>query len=510
MNALPLWFYYVAAAVGGGLLVAAVAYWMAAARLRTVRHAAELEAAQQRADIALLQQQLHAQIAETDEARDAAATHSRLLDHARQESRQLATELATQTAHARRAQELSEAVQSWQNKAAEWREALHQAHVRAEKLAVEIREERDAANEKLQLITSARSELGLQFKELANQILEEKTRAFTEQNQQGISRLIAPVQEKMQEFSKLVQDTYAKDSSERSVLQHELQRLQSLNTQLNSEAQALTRALTGSNNKTQGMWGEMILEKILEHSGLRREREYTVQAALTRHDEGGHAQLRPDAVIMLPENHHIVIDAKVSLTAYAAYANAEDDAERAHALTAHIASIRRHIKDLSEKRYHELPQGASLDFVLMFIPVEPAYLTALQQDERLLVDAFDRQIMLVGPSTLLAVLRTIAGVWRYENQNRNAVAIAEAGGRLHDKFVILLNTLDKLGNQLNTAAKTHRDAMTQLSEGRGNLISRVKNLQELGAKTSKKLPENFIDDEAEGDVLVLEKEENEE
>lgn len=496
MNTPQLWLFLLAALIAGALLAGLAVYWWHTAKLRAQAHDADIKTA-------LLQQQLgtlHQQFTATQNLTD---TQARALDMARGENRTLATKLATQTAHAQRAAELDVAVRTWQDKANALREALHTAQVTAEKLAVQMREERETADEKLALLQQARSELGLQFKELANQILEEKTRTFTEQNQVGLNRLLAPVQERMQEFAKLVQETHTKDRTDRGMLQQELQRLQQLNTQLNSEAQALTLALTGGNNKTQGMWGEMILEKILEHSGLRRDQEFIVQAALTRRDEDGSEQLRPDAVILLPENRHIVIDAKVSLNAYVTYANAEDEAARTAALNAHIASVRRHIKDLSGKRYHDLPQGAGLDFVLMFIPVEPAYLLALQKDESLLADAFDRHIMPVGPSTLLAVLRTIANVWRYEHQNRNALAIAEAGGRLHDKFVTLLNTLERLGSQLDTADKTYHEAMKQLSEGRGNLITRVKNLQEMGAKASKKLPDHALDEELADDTPLL-------
>ncbi|WP_416191841.1 DNA recombination protein RmuC [Neisseria sp. CCUG12390] len=367
-------------------------------------------------------------------------------------------------------------------------------HIRNERLHTQIEQERRAADEKLSLLAEARQSLGDQFHNLANQILEEKSRRFAEQNREHLGQLLNPLNERLHGFGELVQNTYEKEARERLTLENELKRLQSLNVQLHQDAKALTDALTGTQNKTQGNWGEMVLESILEHSGLQKGREYTVQAASVRREEdGGTRRLQPDVLINLPDGKQIVIDSKVSLTAYTRYVQAQNPDEAARELAAHTASIRNHVKTLSRKDYADLEGVNTLDFVFMFVPVEPAYLLALQHDGNLFQECFDKRIMLAGPSTLLATLRTVANIWRNEQQNQNALAIAEEGGRLYDKFVGFVATLDSVGKNLEQAQNQFQTAYKQLTEGRGNLVSRAEKLRLLGVKAGKQLDKRLAE-----------------
>lgn len=369
---------------------------------------------------------------------------------------------------------------------------LNFMRVENSRLNTQLKLEREAFEEKLALLNEARNNLSNQFKSLANDILEEKSKRFSEQNQASLSQLLNPLHERMQGFSQLVQHTYEKEAKERTTLENELKHLQQLNAQLHSDAKALTEALAGTQNKTQGNWGEMILEKVLENSGLKKGREYVLQASNTIIDDFGHQRrLQPDVLVNLPENKQIVIDAKTSLTAYVRYTQSTDAASAEKALAGHIQSVRHHIKELSSKCYDEIEGLNTLDFVFMFIPVEPAYLLALQQDNQLFDDCFQKRIMLVGPSTLLATLRTIAHIWRSEQQNQNALTIAKEGGKLYDKFVGFVNTLEGVGKNLDQAQGQFQKAMGQLVNGRGNLVNRAQKLRQLGIQSSKNLPEYY-------------------
>lgn len=368
---------------------------------------------------------------------------------------------------------------------------------REQELQTQLQMERQQSAEKLALLSEAREALGNQFKALASDILEEKSRRFTEQNQQNIGAMLGPLHERIQGFGKLVQDTYDKDSKERLTLEQELRRLQEMNTRLNQDAIALTQALTGASNKTQGGWGEMVLEKVLETSGLSRDREYRVQVSDVLETEDGLKRYQPDVVIYLPEGKQLVVDSKVSLNAYVRHVGASDDASREQALKAHVAAIRQHIRSLSEKRYQDLYSLNTVDFVFMFIPVEPAYLLAVQHDMSLFNEAFERRIMIVGPSTLLATLRTVASIWRYEYQNQNAQEIARQSGAMYDKLAGFVGNMEKLGKQLDGARDVFGDAMRQLSTGRGNLLSSAERLRKMGIKHGKQLPAHLLTDEAE-------------
>jgi DNA recombination protein RmuC len=363
-------------------------------------------------------------------------------------------------------------------------------------LKAQLDSERIQQEEKIQLLTHARQELSQQFSVLANQILEEKTQKFTEQNQTQLTQLLDPLKEKIQAFQGKVEEVYIQEGKERSALAEQVKQLTSLNQQLSLDAHNLTTALKGQ-SKTQGDWGEFILEKLLEASGLSAGLHYEIQESHTRPD-GSRAQ--PDVVIRLPENRQLVVDAKVSLSAYAQYVESEDEDQKRLQLARHIESVRTHIKGLSGRNYQELYQLNSLDFVIMFIPIEPAFLVAISSDEKLWQDAWERNVLLVSPSTLLFVVRTVANLWRQEQQNRNALEIARRGGELYDKFCGFVQDLEQLGKQMQTTQKTYEQAFNKLSAGRGNLLRQAELLRDLGLKPTKRLPEHLIDLDEEADV----------
>lgn len=349
--------------------------------------------------------------------------------------------------------------------------------------------ERRQNEEKLALLNEAREQLSNQFKALAGEILEEKAKRFTEQNQANIGQLLEPLKVRLTEFQGKVEEVYVQEGKERSALAQQVKHLMDLNRQLSDDAHNLTRALKGS-SKTQGNWGEMILEKILESSGLRKGQEYDLQESHTR-DDGSRVQ--PDAIIHLPEERHIVVDAKVSLTAYEEYVNAEHDSGRDMAVRRHLDSVRGHIKALSEKNYQDIHGVKSLDFVLMFIPVEPAFMLAISQDNELWQDAWKRNVLLVSPSTLLFVVRTVAHLWRQEQQNRNAQEIARRGAELYDKLVGFVEDLKGIGNRLDQAQSEYNKACGKFVGGRGNVIRQAEMLKELGVKPGKSMPSEMLE-----------------
>lgn len=398
----------------------------------------------------------------------------------------------------------------WQSESEKWanleqhsqnlNKQLVESRIKNEELQTKLNQTQQYHDEKIDLLIHAREILNQQFQQIANTILEEKSQKFQEQNQHNLQQLLSPLHERIHQFSQLIQGTYEKDVRERATLETELKRLQNLNNQLHHDAKALTDALIGTHNKNQGNWGEMILEKILESSGLQKDREYYVQVASTRTDESGVIKrFQPDVVINLPENRQIIIDAKVSLTAYVRYTQADNQETQKLALTEHIHSIRQHIKTLAEKDYSRLNNINSLDFVLMFVPIEPAYLLALQHDYKIFDECFAQRIILAGPSTLLATLKTISYSWRSEQQNQNALDIAREGGLLLDKFSGFVTTLESVGKSIGQANSYYQTAMNQLSTGKGNLITRAQKLQKLGVKSTKMLPENYLNNYQESD-----------
>ncbi len=343
--------------------------------------------------------------------------------------------------------------------------------------------------EQKQEVEAIQEKLAVQFRNLANDLLEEKSKKFTDQNKVNLEGLLKPLGERIQEFEKQVVQTN-KESLERNVaLRTEVKKLSELNAQITKEAENLTKAIKGD-TKNQGTWGEFILENILEKSGLIKDREYRVQASFVT-AEGKRYQ--PDVIIKLPEGKHIIIDAKVSLVNYEQFFNTEQPSERALALKKHIQSIRKHIKELSEKNYQNEYDIKGLDFVLMFVPIEPAFSLAVQHDLELFNGAYEKNIVLVSPTTLMVTLRTIANIWKHEYQNHNALEIAQQGGALYDKFVGFVEDLKHLGRQMDIAQKAYVEAMKKLHEGKGNLVNRAQNIKNLGARTSKVLDPNLVD-----------------
>ena len=338
-------------------------------------------------------------------------------------------------------------------------------------------------------IESMHEKLQIQFKNLANEILDEKTKKFTDQNKSNLSDILNPLKEKILEFEKKVEQTNKESIERNSALKEQIVGLKELNLQITKEAENLTKALKGE-SKTQGNWGEFVLESILEKSGLIKGEQYEVQVSITSEDG---KRLQPDVIVNLPEEKHIIIDSKVSLTAYEKHASSENEVDREAEIKNHLLSIRSHIKGLSEKNYQTLYEIGSLDFVLLFMPIESAFSLAVQNDPGLFTDAYDKNIVIVSPSTLIATLRTIASIWRQENQNRNALEIARQGGALYDKFVAFSEDLIKIGENLNTTKKNYDQAMNKLSTGKGNLVNRADKLKELGAKATKNMDQRLLD-----------------
>ncbi|MGA9665270.1 MAG: DNA recombination protein RmuC [Gallionella sp.] len=356
-------------------------------------------------------------------------------------------------------------------------------------LTTNLESERTQNGEKIELLKNAEEQLTNRFKTLASEILEDKSARFTKLNQTNLDQLLNPLKTKIDEFQTKVQEVYVQEGKDRSALTEQVKQLMALNNQLSKDAHNLTSALKGQ-AKTQGNWGEFILERVLETSGLRKGHEYDVQESHTRGD-GTRAQ--PDVVVHMPEDRHLVVDAKVSLKAYEEYANAESDHQRDSAMKRHLDSMRGHIKELSVKNYQQLYGLKSLDFVLMFIPVEPAFMLAIAHDSELWQDAWKKNVLLVSPSTLLFVLRTVAHLWRQEQQNRNAQEIANRGAELYDKLAGFVEDLDNLGTKLLQAQKAYDGAYGKLTGGRGNVIRQAEMLKELGIKPTKHLPQNLTD-----------------
>lgn len=321
------------------------------------------------------------------------------------------------------------------------------------------------------------------FENLANDILDKKSQKFTDQNEKNLRNLLNPLKDKIENFEEKVERSNAASLKWNTELKTQIQGLADLNRRINKEAENLTRALKGD-IKTQGSWGEFILERVLEKSGLVKDREYFVQESMIAEDG---KRFQPDVIVKLPDDKHVIIDAKVTLVAYERFVNSEDDEERKAQLALHVESVHRHIKQLSEKEYQKLRKEEGLDFVLMFIPIEPAFGLAVQGDNNIFLDAYDKNIVIVSPSTLIATLRTIASIWKNEYQNQNAIEIARQSGNLYDKFVGFSNDLLKVGRSMDSAKDSYEEAMNKLSTGKGNLVSRVEKLKELKVKASKSI-----------------------
>jgi DNA recombination protein RmuC len=369
------------------------------------------------------------------------------------------------------------------------RELLNSANTRLAK----AEEVFNGLKEKLSTEKSEKEELQkrlvTEFENIASKILEEKSQKFTEQNKSNLDIILNPLKEKIKTFEEKVDKAYKEESAERITLKAEIKNLVELNKQVSEEANNLAKALKGD-NKMQGNWGEVILEKILERSGLAKDLEYITQFQTS--NESGKT-IKPDVVVLLPDNKHIVIDSKVSLTAYESFVNADDESFREKYSKEHISSVKNHIKLLSEKNYQASSEFNTPDFVLMFIPIESSFSMAIQSDAELFNFAWERKIVMVSPSTLLATLRTISSLWKQEKQTKNALEIAKQGGALYDKFVGFVEDLEKIGKSIDTTQAAYSSAMNKLQSGSGNLIKRVQDIEKLGAKTTKSLSEKYLE-----------------
>ncbi len=364
---------------------------------------------------------------------------------------------------------------------------LQESHSAAAGLQVRQQEQQQHHAEKIHLLQNAEEQLKNQFENLANRIFEARNKQFSEFSKTNLEHVVSPLKQQLGDFKTRLETVYESESKDRVSLREEINALRRDTAKMNQEALNLTRALKGD-KKMQGNWGEMILEKVLEQSGLRKGVEYDTQGGFRDADN---KLFKPDVIIRLPEEKDVVIDSKVSLLAYERYCSTEDDTEKALAIKAHVDAVRNHIKLLSDKDYASLQGLRSLDFVLLFMPIESAFMAAFQADEKLFNDAFEHKIVVVTPTTLLATLRTIQNIWRYEQQNENARIISDKAGSLYDKIRGFVEDLEKLGNQLNTVNKTYDAVMNKLTTGRGNLIRQASDFEELGVKIKKKLPKSM-------------------
>lgn len=350
---------------------------------------------------------------------------------------------------------------------------------------------KDQLNNQSRLLSEARMQMGQEFENLANRIFEAKQQQFDQQNQKTLNYSLNPLRLQIDDFKKQVADVYQKESAERNQLMGKVDELQSQTLKIGQEAVNLANALKGD-NKAQGNWGEMILERILEDSGLRKGKEYESQVSLYEQSAEGTTGRRraPDIIIYLPNDKQLIIDAKVSLIHYEQYINANNEAAQALALKAHVQSVRSHIKTLSKKNYESLVSINTLDFVFIFMPIETSFMLTLQSEPQLFQEAYDQQIVLVSPTTLMTTLQTVANIWRYQKQNQNAEKIAAEAGGLYDQFVLFLESITQIGNQLDKTTEAYQLAKKRLYEGKGNLFKRAENLRALGAKTKRNIEQS--------------------
>lgn len=379
-------------------------------------------------------------------------------------------------------------VDQWHREASRWQERNADLRVKMAEATTLLAQERKQAGEKIALLSEAREQLKKDFEILAQRIFEEKGIQLADRHHTALNQLIDPLRTQLGDFKRRVEDVYEKETRDRIALHTEIHHLKALNRRIGKEAINLTRALKGD-SKTRGTWGEVILERVLESSGLQKGREYDVQVGLR--DQAGR-RYQPDAVVRLPEGKDVVIDAKVSLNAYEAYFSADEPLEKEKHLAAHTESMRAHMRALSAKSYEDLEGVRSLDFTLMFVPIEAAFLAAVEADGGLFSEALEKNIMVVSPSTLLVTLRTIQNIWRHEYQNRHALEIAQKAGAMYDKFVGFVEALQEVGQLLDRARTAYRAAHDRLTSGRGNLVRRTRELKALGVKAGKELPGTMI------------------
>lgn len=392
---------------------------------------------------------------------------------------------------------LSNENESLKNELLSEREKLSHANNRLAKAEEAFKNMQEKINTQKSEIEETQKKFTLEFENIASKLLEEKSKKFTEQNKSNLDVILNPLKEKIKEFEEKVDKTFKADSAERITLKAEIKSLVDMNKQISEEANNLTKALKGDTKK-QGNWGEVILEKVLERSGLVKDQEYKTQVSTTNLDG---RKIQPDVVVYLPDNKHIIIDSKVSLIAYELFVNAENEDDRDRAQKEHLISMRNHIKNLSEKNYQTAKDINSPDFVLLFVPIESSFSIAIQADQDLFGYAWERHIVIVSPSTLLATLKTISSIWKQEKQTRNALEIAEQSGKLYDKFVGFVEDMQKIGERIAATQLIYDESMKKLSTGSGNLVKRVENIRKLGAKNTKQLSEKFISPEDENNLL---------
>ncbi len=424
---------------------------------RRLQEAAQQRQQQQLDQLQLQLQQREQELRQLHGAYSGAQERLQQLDYWRAESEQLSRELRNQL-------EVNSAQE------AELRE-----------VTIRLEETRFAAEEKQRLLTNSEQRLSAQFENLANRIFENSGRRVDEQNRQSLNSLISPLREQLDGFRRQVNESFGQEARERHTLTHEIRQLQQLNAQMAQEALNLTKALKGD-NKIQGNWGEVVLSRVLEASGLREGYEYETQVNIALEQQG---RMQPDVIVRLPQGKDVVIDAKMTLVAYERYFNADDDVTREQAIQEHISAIRAHLRLLGRKDYQQLPGLRSLDYVLMFIPVEPAFLLAIDRQPELISEALQQNIMLVSPTTLLVALRTINNLWRYEHQSRNAQRIADRAARLYDKMRLFVDDMNGIGHNLDKAQQSYQQAMKKLAEGRGNLIAQSEAFKALGVEVKR-------------------------
>ncbi len=482
IDTVQLWFLL------GGLAAGALLGWL----LNQLRLSARLqtETAAQQQELSRVQNQLEQASIRLKEANEQVVRQEQKIIELTQRCNKSELELATAAEQIEQKKQLQTRIEQQEQRLLELQDNLRHEHAIAADLKARLEASQQETTEKVALLREAKEQMKLEFQSIAQQLLEEKSAKFTLQNKTHLGELLTPLREQLGDFKKKVEDVYDKESRDRVSLLQEILSLKELNTKMSADAINLTRALKGD-AKAQGNWGEMVLERVLEASGLQRGREYETQGSFIN-EAGQH--LRPDVVVRLPEDKQIIIDSKVSLTAWERYCSSDEDIAPDIHLKAHIESLKTHIKQLSGKNYPDLYGINTPDFVLMFIPVEPAFLKALEVDSDLFSHAFDRNIMLVCPSTLLVTLKTIHSIWRFEYQNRNALEIATQAGLMHDQFVLFLESLDDVGDKLGKAQIAFDTAKKRLSTGRGNIIRRVHQLEVLGAKAKKKMGEPLLEE----------------
>ncbi len=397
-----------------------------------------------------------------------------------------------QIAHAKSGERELLLKQDWERVNISWKEemdARQSVERTLEATNAYLQAQRDKFAEQKEELEAIKSQFNKEFQLLANSILEEKTQRFTQHNQEQMNLLLNPLKEKIKSFEEQVAKSYQQESAERHVLKGVVEQLMQQSVQIREEANNLAKALKGDNKK-QGNWGEIILERVLERCGLIKDQEYRLQASV---QEIGGKRLQPDAIIYLPDEKHLVVDAKLSMVAYERAVNADTEEDRIIALKQHVLSLENHIRELSAKDYHSLYGIHSPDFVLMFVPIESSLSMAVNQKPELFSDAWDRRVVIVSPSTLLATLRTIASVWKQERQNKNVLEIAKEAGLLYDKFVGFLDDMEQIQGYLQKASNKHEDAMKKLAEGPGNVVRKIEQLKNLGAKANKQIGGKYLE-----------------